>query len=154
MATPGLPDNAGFIPKTPAVTATKVRQNFLPINGRGFNPGNQIHFSLACGKRGAFLDPKATYLKFKLRNKGAVGGGDLTLDGSAHSIFHLLEVYYGSSQLEYCREYGPLVSMLMETQASSDRESKNGNTLEGMNKTSSRTGNTIIATISRSYYQY
>ena len=98
MATPGLPDTAVFVPKTQAVTATKVRQNFLPINGRDFNPGNQIHFSLACGKRGAYLDPKATFLKFKLRNNDTLDS--LVLDGSAHSVLNLLEVYYGSTQLE------------------------------------------------------
>ena len=102
MSTPGLPDTAVFIPKTQAVTATKIRQIFLPINGRDFNPGNQIHFSLACGKRGAFLGPKATFLKFKLRNNYTTES--LVIDGSAHNVFHLLEIYYRSSQLEYVRE--------------------------------------------------
>ncbi len=116
----------------------------MPINGRDFNPGNQINFSLACGKRGAFHDPKATFLKFKLRNNDTTIS--LVLDGSAHSVFQLLEVYYGSTQLEYIREYAPLLSVIMDSQASSDREIKNGNILEGMDKTSSRTGVTILTT--------
>ncbi len=58
--------------------------------------------------------------------------------------FHLLEVYYGSTQLEYIREYAPLLSVLIDSQASSDRELKNGNILEGMDKTSSRTSVTIL----------
>jgi hypothetical protein len=96
MTTLGLPDTVVFIPKTPTVTATKVRQTFLPINGRDFHPGNQIRVSLVCGKRGAFLYPKTNFLKFKLRNNGTLES--LVLDGSAHSVFHLLEVYYGRNR--------------------------------------------------------
>ncbi len=119
-----VPDNLVFTEKPRAAVATKVRQNFLPINGRTFAPSNQVHFSIACGRKGAFLDPKATFLKFNLKNKTAVNGADMTIDGSAHSVIHLLEVYYGSTQLEYIREYAPLVSVLMDSQASTDREIK------------------------------
>ena len=72
--------------KSRAVTASKARQNFLSINGRNFGPSNQVHFSIACGRKGAFLDPKATFLKFRLVNKAASGvaNSGLVVDGSAH----------------------------------------------------------------------
>ena len=141
----GVPDSIVYNEKPRAAAASKVRQNFLPINGREFGPSNQVHFSIACGRKGAFLDPKATYLKFKLTNTtaGAAAGNNLIIDGSAHSVINLLEVYYGSTQLEYTREYASLVSVLMDSQASSDREVKNGNILEGI--TASRTGETLVA---------
>ena len=138
----GVPDTIVFNEKPRATAASKVRQNFLPINGRAFGPSSQVHFSLACGRKGAFLDTKSTYLKFKLKNKDATTGGtNLSLDHSAHSVINLLECYYGSTQLEYIREYASLVSVLMDTQADSDRELRNGSILEGIE--SSRSGTTI-----------
>ena len=143
----GVPDSIVYNEKPRAAAASKVRQNFLPINGREFTPSNQVHFSIACGRKGAFLDPKATYLKFKLTNTG--GANALVVDGSANSVIHLLEVYYGSTQLEYIREYAPLVSVLMDSQASSDRETRNGSILEGI--TTTRVGDTILANASETY---
>ena len=145
----GVPDSIVFNEKPRATAASKVRQNFLPINGRVFGPSSQVHFSLACGRKGAFLDPKATYLKFRLTNKDAmVGGNNLALDYSAHSVIHLLETYYGSTQLEYVREYAPLVAALVDSQANTDREIKNATILEG-NSGTTRTGTTIAAAGSR-----
>ncbi len=63
-----VPNSIIYSGKPRTATASKVRHNFLPINGRQFSPANQVHFSIACGKKGAFLDPKAIYLKFKLTN--------------------------------------------------------------------------------------
>ena len=145
----GVPDSIVFHEKPRATAASKVRQNILPINGRVFGPSSQIHFSLPCGRKGAFLDPKATYLKFRLKSneKTVANGGqgrNFSLDYSAHSAIHLLECYYGSTQLEYVREYGSLVAALMDTQATTDRENKNGTILEG-NSGTSRTGTTISA---------
>ncbi len=99
----GVPDSIVYNEKPRAAAASKVRQNFLPINGREFSPSNHVHFSIVCGRKGAFLYPEATYLKFKLTNTtaGAAAGNNLIVDGSAHSAINLLEVYYGNTQLEY-----------------------------------------------------
>ena len=91
-----------------------------------------MHFSLACGRKRAFLDSKATFLKFKLTNNSASCGATLVIDGSVHSAIQLFELYYGSTQLEYIWEYAPLVSVLMDSQASTDRVIRNGNILEGL----------------------
>jgi hypothetical protein len=140
-----FPDTIVYSEKPRAASASKVRQNFLPINGREFSPINQVHFSIACSRKGAFLDPKANYIKFKLTNTTAGAGvaNNLIVDGSAHSVINLLEVYYGSHQLEYSREYSALASVLMDSQASSDREFKNGNVPKGI--TTTRTGDDINA---------
>jgi hypothetical protein len=140
-----VPDNLIYTEKPRAAAASRIRQTFLPVNGRDFSGGNQVHFSLSSGKSGSFLDPKSSYLKFKLVNTtvGADAAHDLILDGSAHSIINLLEVYYGSQQLTYTREYAALVSALMDSQASSDRILKNGDILEGV--AGIRTGDTITA---------
>ena len=143
----GVPNTIVYNEKPWAAAASKVRQNFRPISGRKFIPSNQVHFSIAIGRKGAFLDPKATYLKFKLTNTG--GTNTLVVDGSAHSVINLLEVYYGSTHLSYTREYVALVSLLMDSQASSDREIKNGNILEGISGT--RAGATINANASETY---
>ena len=60
-------------------------------------------------------------------------------------MIHLFEVYYGSTQLEYIREYAPFVSVLMDSHASTDRLIKMENNLEGMHLSDARTGITIAA---------
>ena len=66
-----VPDSIVFAPKPAAASATKVRVSSLPINGRVFGPSSQVQFSLPCGRRGAYLDPRTTFLKFKLVNNAA-----------------------------------------------------------------------------------
>jgi len=92
-----VPNTIVYNEKPRAAPASKVRQNFLPINGREFGLANQVHFSIEGGRKGAFLDPKAPYLKFKLTNTaaGADAANNLIVDGSTHSVINLLEVYYG-----------------------------------------------------------
>jgi hypothetical protein len=133
--------------KPRAAAASKVRQQFLPINGREFSYGNKINFSIACGREWAFLYPKATYLKFKLTYIG--DNNSLVVVDSANSAIHLREVYYGRTQLEYIREYAPLFSVLMDSQASSDLETRNGSILEGT--TSTRSGDTFLANASNTH---
>ena len=146
----GVPDTIVYSEKPRATSASKVRQNFLPINGREFGPSSQIHFSLACGRRGAFLDPKATFLKFKLTNKDTTAGNTLLLDHSAHSAIELLECYYGSTQLEYIRGYSGLVTALIDSQGTTDRAIKNATILEG-GSTTARVGVTINGNTSKTF---
>jgi hypothetical protein len=70
----GVPDTIVYNEKPRVPDASKIRQNFLPINGRTCASSNQVHFSISFGHKGAFLDPKATFLKFKLTNKTQAGG--------------------------------------------------------------------------------
>ena len=92
----GVPDTIVYQEKPRATSASKVRQNFLPINGREFAPGNQIHFNLSTGRLGAYLDPKATYLKFKFTNKDAAAANAIEriygiLNGTANYILSTME---------------------------------------------------------------
>jgi hypothetical protein len=75
----------------------------------------------------------------------------MTIDGSAHSVISMLEVMSGSVQLEYIREYALLLSVLMDSQASTDREIKNGNIFEGMDPDNSRTGIAIAVDGSKTF---
>ena len=137
-----VPDSIVFAPKPAAASATKVRVSSLPINGRVFGPSSQVQFSLPCGRLGAYLDPRTTFLKFKLVNNAASTGHDLKLDHSAHSAIELLEVFYGSTNLEYIRGYSALATTLIDCQGNTDRYSKAGTILEGMTDTV-REGTTI-----------
>ena len=134
----GVPDTIVYNEKPRATAASKIRQTFLPINGRTFAGGDQVHFSLACGRKGAFLDPKATYLKFTINNGDAT---QLDLDHSAHSAVQLLELYYGSTQLEYINQYNALVTALLDTQATNSRSLSTAPIAEGSSGT--RAGVTI-----------
>ena len=94
----GVPNTIVYNEKPRAAAASKLMQNFLPNNGREFRSSNQVHLSIACGRKGAFLDPKVMYLKYELTNTTAGAGAatNLSVDGSAQSVINLLEVYYGS----------------------------------------------------------
>jgi len=83
----GAPYNIVFSENPRTIAASEICQNFLPINnGRKFGPANQVHFSISCGSKGAFLDPKATFLKFKFVNENASGGNSMVIDGSVHYV--------------------------------------------------------------------
>jgi hypothetical protein len=84
-------------------------------------------------------------------NKNASGGDRMVIDGSAHSCISLFEIYMGSTQLEYVRDYSSVVQVLMDSQAGTDRFFKNGNILEGMHATALQTGDTIDAAGIKTY---
>ena len=75
----------------------------------------------------------------------------MTINGSAHSVISLFEIYTGSVELKYCREYAQVVSVLMYSHASTDREIKNENILERMHLADYRIGITIAANGSKTF---
>lgn len=112
--------------KPGAAPAAVVRVNTPPFNKDSFTRGNEtIMINIPSGKRGQYLDPSMSYLKFTLevemlKDMGSYAGGFaaatpvIALDGGAHSLISFLEVYHGSNQLEQIREYNALYQLLMD----------------------------------------
>jgi len=117
--------------KPGAAPAAVVRVNTPPFNKDNFSRGNEtISINIPSGKRGQYLDPSMSYLKFQLEVelKEGVTPGEWTrateltaksvpiiaLDGGAHALFTSLEVSHGSNVLEQIREYNALYQLLMD----------------------------------------
>ena len=59
------------------------------VNAQSFTPGNVLQFDLPCGRRGQYLDPSTTYVRFKATytHAGVVGTDYSYLIGSVYSYF-------------------------------------------------------------------
>jgi len=114
-----------------ASPAAVVRVNNPPFNKDNFSRGNEtISINIPSGKRGQYLDPSMSYLKFQLEVelKENLKPADYTratelttnsipiiaLDGGAHALFTFLEVSHASNVLEKIREYNALYLLLMD----------------------------------------
>ena len=85
-----------------------------PVNAQSFSSsGAVMQFDLPCNKRGQYLDPTTTYVRFKATwAQSATAGTDThILLGSAYSYFNKQEVYgYNSVTLETINELGVLAN--------------------------------------------
>jgi hypothetical protein len=117
--------------KPGATPAAVVRVNTPPFNKDDFSRGNEtISINIPSWKRGQYLDPIMSYLKFQLevelnKNLGienynrstelsAKSVPIIALDGGAHSLFTSLEVRHGFNALEQIHEYTALYQLLMD----------------------------------------
>ena len=90
-----------------------------PVNSQSFTSGNVIQFDLPCNKRGQYLDPTTTYIRFKTTytHAGAIGTDKSVLLGTGYSYFNKQEVYGNNSiTLESINELGVLGNFLINTQ--------------------------------------
>jgi len=97
-----------------------------PVNAQSFTAGNVLQFDIPCGRRGQYLDPNTTYVRFKATytHAGTAGTDTSRLLGSAYSYFNKQECYGNNSVLlESINEVGVLASMLFNCQLNdSDRK--------------------------------
>ena len=90
-----------------------------PVNAQSFVYGNTIQIDIPCGRRGQYLDPTTTYIRFKATytHAGAISTDESKLLGSGYSYFNKQEVYGNNSvQLETISELGVLANTLLNTQ--------------------------------------
>lgn len=93
-----------------------------PVNQQSFQAGNVLQFDIPCGRRGQYLDPTTTYVRFKATytHAGGIATDYSRLLGSAYSYFNKQEVYGNNSvQLETIGEVGVLANMLLNSQLNS-----------------------------------
>lgn len=104
----------------PAAKTFEIRVQ--PVNQQTFVSGNVLQFDIPCNKRGQYLDPSTTYVRFKVvyTHTGTVATNYSYLLGSGYSYFNKQEVYGNNSvTLETINEYGLLANTLLQTQLNS-----------------------------------
>jgi hypothetical protein len=90
-----------------------------PVNAQSFDKaGAVLQFDIPSNKRGAYLDPSTTYVRFKATYTQSGAATDThVLLGSAYSYFSRQEVYGNNSLvLESINELGVLANFLINTQ--------------------------------------
>lgn len=89
-----------------------------PVNAQSFTAGQVLQFDLPCGRRGQYLDPATSYIRYRI-TYGAPAAGTTAADysyllGSSYSPFLKQEVYGNNSVLlESINEVGVLANMLL-----------------------------------------
>lgn len=130
----------------PSAKNFEIRQQ--PVNAQSFSSGNVIQFDLPCGRRGQYLDPNTSYIRFKsaFTTTGVVNTDVSVLLGSAYSYFNKQEVYGNNSVvLESINEVGVLTSMLFNT-CLSDGDKRGLSSAFGFSSGQSNTPNIASAT--------
>lgn len=120
MALAGLSDAFVYAPKPPAAPASNIRVTVPSYNKDRFSAQNDtMMFNIPSGKRGQYMNPRMSYLRFDLEVTSNFDSSDnipvLALDGGAHSLIQNLEVYHGSNLLEQIREYNNIHQLMLDT---------------------------------------
>ena len=116
---PALPIEMNFELPSSLPSAKNYEIRVQPVNAQSFIAGNVVQVDIPCGRRGQYLDPSTTYIRFKATytHAGTAGTDYARLLGSAYSYFIKQEVYANNSVvLESINEVGVLTSMLLNCQ--------------------------------------
>ena len=117
-----LPQEMNFSLPASLPSCKNFEIRIQPVNAQSFTAGNTLQFDIPCGRRGQYLDPTTTYIRFKstFTHAGAITTDYSRLIGSAYSYFSKQEVYGNNSvQLETIGELGVLANMLLNSQLNS-----------------------------------
>jgi hypothetical protein len=114
-----LPNEMQFNLPASLPAAKNFEIRVQPVNAQSFTNGNVVQVDIPCGRRGQYLDPTTTYIRYKMTyTHGGTAGTDYSrLVGSAYSPFLKQEIYGNNSvMLESINEVGILASMLLNVQ--------------------------------------
>lgn len=135
-----LSDSLVFTPKPSAVSGSRLRSNFPAYNAATFSPGATAMINVACGRRGQYLNPKQSFLKFSVKNNNSTSTNKFAIDYSASSFIQRIDVYHASVLLESISEYGALYAVFQDLQGFLESQKNAGNVLEGFDGSSTRVG--------------
>jgi len=106
-----LPSNVDYTAILPlAVESRSRRRSFFPTNGQSFtsNGNNIVRIDVSAS---AFLDPKHSYLRFRMTNNSAATMG---MDfGGGHSFLRRIRIEQSGNILSDCQSYGKLLSSII-----------------------------------------
>ncbi len=126
-----MTDSQGLLPNNVGVTSDLLfnlkpssgrgrayRASILPTNASTFTCGSTTILYVPCGRRGTFLDPQQSYLKYTVLNNDATNA--LLFDNLASSVINRIDIFHGSNLLESIQQANVLYSFLydFETNAS------------------------------------
>lgn len=139
-------DSLVYVPKPNAVAGHKFRQNVFAYNGTTFQPGQTMMFNIPTGRRGQYMNPRMSYLRFTLQN---TGGNPITPDLTASSVISRLSLYHGSNLLEDIQEYNVLHNLWTDMTGENDVMRTSSNVMEGGDN--NRAGLPVAGNSSRVY---
>ena len=93
-AQPALPVEMNYTLPASLPSAKNFEIRVQPVNAQSFTAGNVLQFDIPCGRRGQYLDPNTTYVRFKstFTTIGTANTDISVLLGSAYSYFNKQEV--------------------------------------------------------------
>ena len=93
------------------------RASILPTNASTFPCGSTTILYVPCGRRGTFLDPQQSYLKFTVLNNDAAN--TLLFDNGGWSPINRIDIFHGSNLLESIQQANVLYSFLYDFETTS-----------------------------------
>ena len=103
-----LPNDLDFsLKKAAPLGVRNFRSPISPIGGistNGLTGGDNPKFDIPTGRRGQYIDTTQSYLQFRVTGPD-LGGGAITLDGSAYCFFQRMTVLSSGQILEDINEY-------------------------------------------------
>ena len=115
--------------KRQSVAAVSRRIKSAPTNGATQNCGGQLRFSIGGNQPRSYANLEECYFKFKVTNNDT---NTVEFDsGSAYSLFAGVDVLTAGSTLSSIKQYGLLMSLLMDSNTSVEHLSNVGHNLYG-----------------------
>jgi hypothetical protein len=113
------------------------RASILPTNSSTFQPNSTTILYVPCGRRGTFLDPQQSYLKYTVLNND--GTNSLYFDNLASSVINRIDIFHGSNLLESVQQANVLYSYLYDFETTGSQRI-GLSCLSGLNDTTARKG--------------
>tara|TARA_R110002020_G_scaffold432904_1_gene643002 strand:- start:479 stop:1804 length:1326 start_codon:yes stop_codon:yes gene_type:complete len=115
--------------KRQSVAAVSRRIKSAPTNGATQNCGGQLRFSIGGNQPRSYANLEECYFKFKVTNNDT---NTVEFDsGSAYSLFAGVDVLTAGSTLSSIKQYGLIMSLLMDSNTSVEHLSNVGHNLYG-----------------------
>ena len=115
--------------KRQSVAAVSRRIKSAPTNGATQNAGGQLRFSIGGNQPRSYANLEECYFKFKVTNNDT---NTVEFDsGSAFSLFAGVDVLTAGSTLSSIKQYGLLMSLLLDSNSSVEHLSNVGHNLYG-----------------------
>jgi len=118
------------------------RASILPTNASTFQPSSTTILYVPCGRRGTFLDPQQSYIKFTLLNNDATNA--LNFDDGGWSPINRIDIFHGSNLLESVQQANVLYSFLYDFETNASQRA-GLSCLSGLHPTQPRQGLDIAA---------
>ena len=119
VSPPSFPQEMNYALPSSLPAGKNYEVRVQPLNAQSFVASNVLQLDIPCGRRGSYLDPSTTYIRFKATytGTGTVSTQSSFLIGSGYSLFSRQEIYSNNSvTLESINELGVLANTLLQTQ--------------------------------------
>ena len=111
----GVSDQVLYNLKPSAARSRSYKVVLQPINASSFQPSSQIIFQIPAGRRGTYLDPTASFIKFSVQNNDIITSSFFT-DNNAYCFFNRIDEFNGGNLLTSTQSVNQLMTYLLDFQ--------------------------------------